>query len=142
MTLRPPHPDLPQNSFAGPGQHVYMKGCFVPPEFPRALLPTVFERVAALSADEKYNVVLLFEHMPLAKANSVPDDATAYHRNLTANVLAVVYAQEESEEVFKYSRDACHEICSLITGKAADNLGYGNYSEWPPLRVFVSEEQY
>lgn len=106
-----------------------MKGCFAPPEFPRALLPTVFQRVAALSADEKYNVVLLFEHMPLGKANSVADEATAYRRNLTSNVLAVVYSQEESDEVFKYSRDACHEICGLITSKAVDNVGYGNYSE-------------
>ncbi|KAM5534865.1 hypothetical protein V8D89_011420 [Ganoderma adspersum] len=117
-----------QNSFAGPGQNVYMKGCFLPREFPRTLLPTVFQRVTELSAPEEYNVVLLFEHMPLGKANSVPDDATAYRRNLTSNALAVVYAQEESEEVFKYSRDACHEICGLITGKAADNLGYGNYN--------------
>lgn len=112
-----------------------MKGCFLPREFPRTLLPTVFQRVTELSAPEKYNVVLLFEHMPLGKVNSVPDDATAYRRNLTSNVLAVVYAQEESEEVFKYSRDACHEICGLITGKAADNLGYGNYSELPCLLV-------
>ncbi|PIL36858.1 hypothetical protein GSI_00548 [Ganoderma sinense ZZ0214-1] len=117
-----------QNSFAGPGQNVYMKGCFLPREFPRTLLPTVFQRVTELSEPEKYNVVLLFEYISLGKANSVPDDATAFRRNLTANVLAVVYAQEESDEVFKYSRDACHEICGLITGKAADNLGYGNYN--------------
>ena len=108
-----------------------MKGCFMPREFPRTLLPTVFQRVSELSEPEKYNVVLLFEHIPLSKANSVPDHATAYRRNLTANALAIVYAQEQSEEVFKYSRDACHEICGFITGKAVGNIGYGNYSECP-----------
>ncbi len=119
-----------------------MKGCFMPREFPRTLLPTVFERVTELSAPEKYNVVVLFEHMPLAKANSVPDDATAYRRNLTPNVLAVVYSQEDSEEAFRYSRDTCHELCGLITGKSPDNLGYGNYSEWSILILclFIMEE--
>ncbi|TBU32020.1 FAD-binding domain-containing protein [Dichomitus squalens] len=117
-----------QNGIAGPGQNVYMKGCFAPSEFPRALLPAVFTRTMELSAPEQYTVALLFEYFPLGKVNSVPDDATAYRRHLSPNVLSVVYYKEESDKAFKYSRDTTHELCSLITGKSADNLGYGNYS--------------
>ena len=106
-----------------------MKGCFAPSEFPRALLPSVFARTIELSAPEQYTVALLFEYFPLGKVNGVPDDATAYRRHLSSNVLSVVYSKDGSDEAFRYSRDTAHELCSLITGKSADNLGYGNYSE-------------
>ena len=111
------------------GQNVYMKGCFAPTAIPRATLHQAFSRAMELSEPEEYTVAVLFEYFPLGKVNSVPDDATAYRRHLAPNVLTMIYAKEESEEAFKYSRDAAHELCGLITGKAADNLGYGNYSE-------------
>ncbi|KAI0722159.1 FAD-binding domain-containing protein [Cerioporus squamosus] len=117
-----------QNHIAAPGQNVYMKGCFAPTPFPRTLLPRVFERVVALSAPEAYTFGLLFEYFPLGKINAVPDDATAYRRRLAPNVLCVVYAKEESEAAFRYSRDAAHELTRLVTGKQDEEVGYGNYS--------------
>ena len=106
-----------------------MKGCFAPQPFPRALLPRVFERVVALSEPEEYTFGMLMEYFPLAKVNAVPDDATAYRRGLPPNILTVVYAKEDGEEALKYCRDAAHELVGLITGKAGDDIGYGNYSE-------------
>ncbi|RDX53253.1 FAD-binding domain-containing protein [Lentinus brumalis] len=117
-----------QNHIAGHGQNVYMKGCFAPQPFPRTLLPQVFDRVVELSAPEAYTFGLLFEYFPLGKINAVPDDATAYRRGLAPNVLCVVYAKEESEAAFNYSRDAAHELTGLVTGKKGEEIGYGNYS--------------
>ncbi|RPD66672.1 FAD-binding domain-containing protein [Lentinus tigrinus ALCF2SS1-7] len=117
-----------QNHIAGPGQNVYMKGCFAPEPFPRALLPRVFARVVELSAPEAYTFGLLFEYFPLGKVNAVPDAATAYRRGLASNVLCAVYAKEESDAAFKYSRDAAHELTGMITGKKGEEIGYGNYS--------------
>ena len=122
-----------QNHIAGPGQNAYMKGCFAPasaasPGIPRALLPRVFARLVALSAPEAYTFGLLFEYFPLARVNAVPDDATAYRRGLAPNVLCVVYAKEEGEEAFRYSRDAAHELTGMISGTQGEEIGYGNYS--------------
>ena len=121
-----------QNSGTPPGQNAYMKGCFAPADtFPLALLPRVFQRVVELSAPEAYNFILLLEYFPLGRVNAVPDDATAYRRGLRLNVLCLIFAKEDGEDGFNYSRDAAHELTGMITGTDGRNLGYGNYSELP-----------
>ncbi|RPD66671.1 FAD-binding domain-containing protein [Lentinus tigrinus ALCF2SS1-7] len=117
-----------QNDVAYPGQNVYMKGCFAPETYPRAILPHAFQRVVELSAAGTHNIALLLEYFPLAQANAVPDNATAYPRGLSSNVLCLVFAKEDSEEAFKYSRDVAHELTGMIAGKDTNNVGYGNYS--------------
>ena len=117
-----------QNEIAAHGQNVYMKGCFAPPTFPRAALLRTFARLTELSAPKEYMFGLLFEYFPLAKVNAVSDDATAYRRGLTTNVLAVVYSTEDGEAPMRYARDAAHELVELVAGKEAANVGYGNYS--------------
>lgn len=128
-----------QNHIATPGQNVYMKGCFAPQPFPRALLPSVFQRVVAHSAPEVYTFGLLMEYVPLAQANAVPDDATAYRRGLAPNVLAAVYAKEDGQDAFNYSRDSARALIELFTSEGGDNLGYGNYSTFPFLLFCLSE---
>lgn len=123
-----------QNGVAYPGQNVYMKGCFAPATYPRSILPHVFQRVVDLSSVETHKLTLLLEHFPLARANAIPDDATAYRRGLTSNVLCLVISKEDSEEAFKYSRDVAHELTGMIAGKNND-VGYGNYSESHPVHM-------
>ena len=106
-----------QNAIAFSGQNVYMKGCFAPARFPRAALPRAFERATALSEPAQYTVALLHEYVPLARVNAVRDDATAYRRGLTTNVLAVVYSTEDGEAPMRYARDAAHELVELVAGK-------------------------
>ncbi|KAI0703678.1 FAD-binding domain-containing protein [Cerioporus squamosus] len=117
-----------QNEVAYPGQNVYMKGCFAPSTFPRTILPRLFQRVAELSAPEAYKLTLLLEYFPLAQANAIPDDATAYRRGLSSNVLCLAFAKEDSAEALQYCRDAAHELTSMVAGKDGNNVGYGNYS--------------
>ncbi len=120
-----------QNQIVTPGQNVYMKGAFAPSPLPLALLPTVFERVAALSAPEEYRIGLLLEYFPLAAANAVPDDATAYPRALVPNILCAVYARDDGEAALAYTRDAARELIGLFGTGAS--VGYGNYSAWLSL---------
>ncbi|KAI0356536.1 FAD-binding domain-containing protein [Trametes cingulata] len=117
-----------QNHITAPGQNVYMKGAFAPKKFPRALMPKVFRRVAELSEPEGYFVGILMEYFPLHKANSVPDDATAYRRALPPNVLCAIYAKKDGEEALNYARDAARELIGLFADRPDDNMGYGNYS--------------
>ena len=117
-----------QNEIAAHGQNVYMKGCFAPPTFPRAALSHTFARLTELSAPKEYMFGLLFEYFPLAKVNAVPDDATAYRRGLSSNVLCVVYMKEDGEAPLAYARDAARELAGLIAGKDGADVGYGNYS--------------
>ena len=77
----------PQRRTVYCGQNVYMKGCFAPATYPRSILPHVFQRVVELSSVGTHKLTLLLEHFPLARANAIPDDATAYRRGLTSNVL-------------------------------------------------------
>ncbi|KAI9001297.1 FAD-binding domain-containing protein [Trametes punicea] len=126
-SLTPLRPSF-QNFVAGPGQNVYMKGAFAPEAFPRALLPQVFQRVVELSSSPDYIVALLMEYVPLHAVNAVPDDATAYRRGLTSNVLCAVYAKRDGEDALAYARDAARELTALFAGRSEDNLGYGNYS--------------
>lgn len=105
-----------------------MKGCFIPSPYPRATIPKLFQRIVELSADPKYDVTILQEYFSLKKANEVADDATAYRRGLSPNVLCLVMGKGEPEEVFEYSRDAAHELIGLVAGTDGNNLGYGNYS--------------
>ena len=123
-----------------PDQNAYQKGCFYPSKFPRELLPKVFTRTMELSATPQYTILLLFEYFRLDKANSIPDGGTALRRNLTPNVLCLMYSQENSEVATKYSRGASRELLEMITGKSADNLGYGNYSKLSESTVLVLEQ--
>ncbi|KAI0370173.1 FAD-binding domain-containing protein [Pilatotrama ljubarskyi] len=116
------------NHITGPGQNVYMKGAFAPQKFPRTLLPKVFQRVIELSAPEDYFIGILMEYFPLHKANSVPNDATAYRRALPPNVLCAIYAKKDGEEGMNYARDAARELIGMFAERPDDNMGYGNYS--------------
>lgn len=125
-----------QNSVIAPDQHVYMKGWFAPRELesPRTALPTIFQRVIELSVPKKYDAVLLLEYLAPREGEQYRRRRDRLPRNLMASVLAAVYSQE-GLEVFEYLRDACRELCGLVTGGAVDNLGYANYSEWSALRI-------
>ncbi|KAL1946728.1 hypothetical protein VTO73DRAFT_14832 [Trametes versicolor] len=128
MTKEIPYESLNalQNQIVTPGQNAYMKGAFAPSPLPLSILPTVFERVAAHTASQEYHIGLLLEYFPLAAANAVPDDATAYPRALVPNILAAVYARDDGEAALAYARDAARELIGLFGTEAS--VGYGNYS--------------
>ncbi|KAI0637906.1 FAD-binding domain-containing protein [Trametes polyzona] len=119
-----------QNEMAQPGQNAYLKGTFAPQPLPRDVLFKAFERVSALSAPADYAFGLLLEYFPLHVANAVPDDATAYPRSLSPNVLCSVFAKRDDDAALAYIRDSARELVGIFEAASSGerSVGYGNYS--------------
>jgi hypothetical protein len=97
-----------------------------------------FERVIQLSENKEFRMAIIFEYLPLAKINGVPQGTTAFRRDPTdpaANVLTLVMWDKDTPENLKYARDAVHEVSAIIT-EGQTNLsksqaeGYSNYGEF------------
>ena len=121
-----------------PGQNAYMKGVFQPAPFPRAVIPSILNKFAELSASEHHRIVLFFEYFPLGAVNAVPDDATAYRRGLAANMLCLIFGKDslDPDAFFQYAQKSAYELTELVTEQRPENIGYGNYSAFRLLAVF------
>ncbi|KAI0332484.1 FAD-binding domain-containing protein [Cubamyces sp. BRFM 1775] len=116
-----------QNVFFGPEENAYMKGAFLSPSLPPTALPRIFERVIECSEPAGYGIYLMIEYFPLQAANAVPDDAMAYRRGLTPNVLCLILSKRDDEDPLGYMRSAARDLIEMFTEGEEDNMGYGNY---------------
>ena len=82
-----------------------------------------------------FSIHCIFEYLPQAKACSVPDDATPCTRLPYNIVLCTIRWPEDTEENFKFARDASRKLVSLVAEAnveltPAENTGYRNYGAW------------
>jgi hypothetical protein len=81
-------------------------------------------------------ISLAFEYFPLAKINSVPDDATACHRIPYPNVLNVIRWKDNTAENMKWAQITSRKVTEIVTSRNEELLGslkvegYGNYGEF------------
>ena len=91
----------------------------------RMLTPAIFDDVLAVSADGKFEGVLVFEFVPHDKINGVSPDETPYCRRLPGNAVAMVQWDDPAPGPTKLALDLVESLATLlkVPGEA-----YGNYS--------------
>jgi len=99
----------------------------------------VLQTIIKLAEDRPgFSISCAFEYIPLAKACSVPDDATACIRLPYNNVLCTIRWSENTEANLRFARDASRQLVNIVLEAnieltPAENIVYGNYD--PELAV-------
>jgi len=120
-----------QNPNVVHGQCIYMRG-ITQLEYSPATVKQVFNAIVDKS-DKDLRVSTVFELFPLAKINSVANDACAFNiRGDASNVLNIVAWDKNTAENAKKGQEICHMMSDIIArkeGKPEDSKdrAYGNY---------------
>ncbi|KAJ3545445.1 hypothetical protein NMY22_g2437 [Coprinellus aureogranulatus] len=92
----------------------------------------VFDKMTDIRKGGTFLPMVLFEYFPLAKVNTVPISATAFRRQLTPSVLAIL----QWDGAFPEKTNEAKTLINVLEGAFArgqdglsesDKLGYTNY---------------
>ncbi|RDB30225.1 6-hydroxy-D-nicotine oxidase [Hypsizygus marmoreus] len=120
-----------QNAMAHHGQGVYMKGV----AHRRPIYPSIAEahaKVIDICKNTDFKANILFEYFSLAKASAVPAGVTAFRRDITPAVVALILWKDDSPDNTSKAKQMAHEITEIITRSQegvteTECLGYSNY---------------
>ncbi|KAG6889203.1 hypothetical protein C0995_002663 [Termitomyces sp. Mi166 len=121
-----------QNPVVFHGQGMYMKG--IAQRLPHFESDAkAFDYIQKVSGPE-FKVNLLFEYFPLAKVSAVPSASTAFRRDPTSSILALVIWKDDTEENLERGRTVAHELAKVIIEgqqgmSSTQSLGYSNYGK-------------
>nr|AGK29855.1 FAD-binding protein [Volvariella volvacea] len=122
-----------QNAMVYPGQGVYMKGLSqTEPHYDT--ISRAYHKALEL-VQQGFRPAVLYEYVPLHKVMSVPSGDSAFRREGTSNVLAVMLWDGDDPKRTQVARSTAYEIADILLGgqgglTAAQKLGYGNYADF------------
>lgn len=92
-----------------------------------------FDYIQEVSGPD-FKANILFEYFPLGKISAVSPEITAFRRDPTASILALVMWKEDTKENSDRGRSVAHELAELVVAgqqgvSPTQIMGYSNYGK-------------